>query len=72
MSKEKRTNIGVRLLPKTVDALDSAGERMGGKSRAFVIEVLTALYAGGLSTETQIPVGLVPSDSRARHKNAKK
>ena len=62
----KRINIGVRLLPATVAALDRAGERMGGKSRAFVVEVLTALYAGKLDAGTVIPVGMVPSDSRAK------
>ncbi|HET6574549.1 MAG TPA: hypothetical protein VFG68_13155 [Fimbriiglobus sp.] len=62
----KRINIGVRLLPATVAALDRAGERMGGKSRAFVVEVLTALYAGKLDAGTVIPVGMVPADSRAK------
>lgn len=72
-TNEKRVNIGVRVMPKTVEALDAAGKRMGGKSRAFVIEVLTALYAQELNAETSIPVGLVPSDSRAAPaKRAKK
>ena len=62
----KRVNIGVRLLPGTVAELDAAGDRMGGKSRAFVIEVLAALYARQLDADTQIPVGMVPADSRAK------
>jgi hypothetical protein len=64
----KRVNIGVRLLPGTVAELDAAGDRMGGKSRAFVIEVLTALYARQLDASTQVPVGMVPADSRAKKK----
>lgn len=66
----KRVNIGVRLLPATVAALDGAGDRMGGKSRAFVIEVLTALHAGALDANTSVPVGMVPVDSRAKKKPA--
>jgi hypothetical protein len=54
------------LLPGTVVALDKAGERMGGKSRAFVVEVLTALFAEKLDSGTVIPVGMVPADSRAK------
>ncbi len=65
-SNGQRVNIGVRLLPHTVAALDAAGDRMGGKSRAFVIEVLAALYAGGLTPQTAVPVGLVPADTRAK------
>lgn len=68
----ERINIGVRLLPATVTALDAAGERMGDKSRAFVIEVLTALHAGSLNSKTEVPVGLVPSDSRAKKSVRKK
>lgn len=63
---EERINTGMRLLPSTVDAIDQAGERMGGKSRAFVVEVLVALYARGLTADTKIPVGMVPQDSRAK------
>ena len=62
----ERVNTGMRLLPATVEALDAAGQRMGGKSRAFVVEVLAALYAGSLTAQTQVPVGMVPSDSRAK------
>jgi hypothetical protein len=62
----KRVNIGVRLLPGTVAALDAAGDRMGGKSRAFVIEVLAALHASALGPGTQVPVSMVPADSRAK------
>lgn len=62
----KRVNIGVRLLPATVAALDQAGERMGGKSRAFAIEVLAALYAKELTADTVVPVTMVPADSRAK------
>lgn len=62
----KRVNIGVRLLPGSVAELDAAGDRMGGKSRAFVIEVLTALFARQLDASTQVPVGMVPADSRAK------
>jgi hypothetical protein len=68
----KRINIGVRLLPGTITALDAAGVRMGGKSRAFVIEVLTAIHAGNLDAATSVPVGMVPSDSRAKKKPAGK
>lgn len=66
MSDAKRINTGMRLLETTVDALDAAGERMGGKSRAFVVEVLVALYASKLNAETAVPVGMVPGDSRAK------
>lgn len=66
MPEAKRMNIGVRLMPACVSALDAAGERMGGKSRAFVIEVLTALFAAKLDGDTQVPVNLVPNDSRAK------
>lgn len=69
---EKRVNIGVRLLPATIAALDAAGDRMGGKSRAFVIEVLAAMYAPTLSAETAVPVGMVPADSRAKRQPAAK
>ncbi len=69
---EKRVNIGVRLLPGTVTALDAAGERMGGKSRAFVIEVLAALFAKELNAKTAVPVGMVPADSRAKKTTKKK
>jgi hypothetical protein len=63
---DRRMNTGMRLLKPTVAALDAAGERMGGKSRAFVVEVLVALYAHKLGAETAVPVGLVPGDSRAK------
>lgn len=66
MAEGKRENTGMRLLPQTIAALDAAGERMGGKSRAFVVEVLAALYAGELDATTQIPVGMVPADARAK------
>lgn len=72
MAEGKRINVGARLMPATVEALDAAGERMGHKSRAFVIEVLAALYASQLNAETRIPVGLIPSDSHARHRVADK
>ncbi len=62
----KRVNIGVRLLPATVAALDAAGEAMGGRSRAFVIEVLAALHAGKLGPATAVPVGMMPQGSRAK------
>lgn len=68
----KRVNIGVRLLPATIAALDAAGDRMGGKSRAFVVEVLAALHAPALGPGTQIPVGMVPGDSRAKRQPAVK
>ena len=68
----RRVNIGVRLLPGTIAALDAAGDRMGGKSRAFVIEVLAALNASSLGPNTQIPVGMVPADSRAKRQPAAK
>ena len=60
-----RVNTGMRLLPATVAALDEAAARLG-KSRAFVVEVLTALHAASLTPETAIPLGLLPPDSRAR------
>lgn len=63
---EKRIPIGVRLLPSALKALDDAGERMGGKSRAFVVEVLTRLYAGQLDANTRVPVGAMPTGSRAK------
>lgn len=66
MSDAVRLNTGMRLLETTVAALDAAGERMGGKSRAFVVEVLAALYADGLDAKTAVPVGMVPGDSRAK------
>ena len=65
MGEVKRVNTGMRLLETTVAALDEAGKRMGGKSRAFVVEVLAALYAGQLDERTQVPVGMVPADTRA-------
>jgi hypothetical protein len=72
MSDGRRVNTGMRLLEGTITALDAAGERMGGKSRAFVVEVLVALYAGRLDAHTQVPVGLVPGDSRAKKQPRKK
>lgn len=66
MGDAKRINTGMRLLEGTVAALDAAGERMGGKSRAFVVEVLAALYANKLDADTAVPVGMVPGDSRAK------
>ena len=66
MSDGARVNIGVRLLPATVAALDAAAERMGGKSRAFVVEVLVALHAQSLNAGTAVPVGMVPADSRQK------
>lgn len=68
----KRVNIGVRLLPATVAALDAAGDRMGGKSRAFVIEVLAAIHASALGPGTQVPVSMVPRDSRLKRAKPKK
>jgi hypothetical protein len=61
----KRVNIGVRLMPHTIAAMDAAAERLG-KSRAFVIEVMTALIADSLTRETSVPLGMVPADSRTR------
>jgi hypothetical protein len=72
MSEEKRVNIGARLMPQTVAALDAAGVRMGNKSRAFVIEVLAALYADSLDAKTPIPAGMVPADSRASYRGKKR
>jgi hypothetical protein len=72
MPDGKRVNTGMRLLEGTVAALDAAGGRMGNKSRAFVVEVLTALYANRLDANTSIPVGLVPADSRAKKTPRKK
>jgi hypothetical protein len=72
MSENLRKNIGVRILPSTIQALDDAGVRMGGKSRAFVVEVLVALHAASLNQNTQIGVGMVPSDSRAKKVPRKK
>ncbi len=66
MADGKRENTGMRLLPQTIAALDAAGERMGGRSRAFVVEVLTALYAKDLNATTSVPVGMVPADTRAK------
>jgi hypothetical protein len=59
-----RANTGMRLMESSIAKLDGAGDRMGGKSRAFVVEVLIALYADKLTAETQIPVGFMPSGSR--------
>ena len=71
MADAKRVNTGMRLLEATIAALDAAGERMGGKSRAFVVEVLAALYAGKLDASTAVPVGMLPVDSRARNRTTK-
>jgi len=72
VSNAKRINTGMRLLETTIAALDSAGDRMGGKSRAFVVEVLAALYAHELDANTVVPVGMVPGDSRAKKQTRKK
>ena len=64
-SGPKRVGTGLRLLESTVAALDAAGERMGGKSRAFVVEVLVALYAGQLDADTPIPASMFPAGARA-------
>jgi hypothetical protein len=66
MSEAKRVNTGMRLLETTIAALDEAGVRMGGKSRAFVVEVLAVLYADKLDANTVVAVGMVPGDSRAK------
>jgi hypothetical protein len=66
MAEAKRINTGVRLLEATIAALDAAGERMGGKSRAYAVEVLVALYAHKLDADTVVPVGMIPGDSRAK------
>jgi len=68
---EERINTGVRLLPATVKALDDAADRMGGKSRAFVVEVLVALHAAELGPKTTVPVSLMPSNTRAKKKPKK-
>lgn len=72
MSEPRRVNTGMRLLEGTITALDAAGERMGGKSRAFVVEVLAALYADKLDAHTPVPVGMVPKDTRAKKQPAAK
>lgn len=72
MPDPMRINTGMRLLETTVEALDAAGERMGGKSRAFVVEVLAALYASRLDATTQVPVGMVPGDARTRTRTVAK
>lgn len=61
----KRVNIGVRLLEQSVKKLDEATERTG-RSRAAVLELLVALHADEITAETQVPFGLIPSDSRAK------
>lgn len=61
-----RVNTGMRLLPATIAAIDAAGKRMGGKSRAFVVEVLAALFAAQLDENTTVSVTMVPKDSRAK------
>lgn len=66
MPEPRRVNTGMRLLEGTIAALDEAGERMGGKSRAFVVEVLAALYADKLDAKTAVPVGMQPSGTRAK------
>jgi hypothetical protein len=68
MADQQRVNTGMRLLESTVAALDQAAERMGGKSRAFVVEVLTALYADKLDASTRVPVSMLPPDTRAKRK----
>ena len=62
----ERVNIGVRLLTHTIEALDAAGERLGGRSRAFVIEVLTAMYVESLTPDMAIPMDLMPPGARLK------
>jgi hypothetical protein len=66
-----RNNIGVRLLPATIAALDAAAERTG-RSRAAVIEILVAMHAGSLNADTQVPVGVLPVGSRSKSETAPK
>ena len=71
MAGEARVNTGLRLLPATLAALDAAAARMGGRSRAFVVEVLAGLYAPRLDADTSVPVGLMPAGSRAKKRPPK-
>jgi hypothetical protein len=64
----ERLNTGMRLRQQSIAKLDEAAARMGGKSRAFVVEVLIGLFADKLDGNTQIPVSVYPPDTReARH-----
>jgi hypothetical protein len=63
MGESQRVNIGVRLLPHTIEAIDAAADRIG-KSRAFVIEVLVALYSKSIDEKTEIPITMIPVDGR--------
>jgi hypothetical protein len=65
---DKRVPFSTLLFPSTLTALDVAAERMGGRSRAFVIEVLTTLYAGSLTEATiaALAESALPPGTRTR------
>ncbi len=69
--KPARVNTGMRLLPDVIKIIDDAGVRMGGKSRAFVVELLVAQYGKALNKHTLIPAGLLPTDTRSKPPAAK-
>jgi hypothetical protein len=62
----ERVQTGLKLLKSSVEALDAAAERMGGKSRAFVVDVLASMYASKLDGDTMIPASMTPAGSRAK------
>jgi hypothetical protein len=66
MADGQRVATGMRLLKESIDALDAAAERMGGKSRQFVVDVLIALYAHDLNGKTPVPADLMPSGTRSK------
>jgi hypothetical protein len=62
----ERVQTGLKLLKSSVDELDAAAERMGGKSRAFVVDVLAIMYARQLGGDTMVPLSMMPTGTRAK------
>ncbi len=65
-----RINTGMRLTTAALKRIDAAARRLG-RSRAFVVEVLSYLHAADLTPDTMIPAAAMPPDTRARRSEPK-
>ena len=68
----KRTHVGMRLTEDCIAILDETASRLGGLSRASVVELLTRAYARELEIDTLVPINsiAVPGARRGRVKKS--